>query len=211
MNQTPEPTGHAALSLAGAAPPAGPYPARTPLAEEPTSPAEATTGAGSAGVRDGDDITGAWLTRCAVRTPVVGRLYGHVDLDTGHGPPVGPGLRYLVGTFDHRRLVLCGAVVRHCAEFDELTTATITEMRDLARRWRLGEFLPPPTTMKRRRRRVPAWARVRFWSWEPEVELGISYAGRVSFKHGDWARIGPHPSSVLPIADSSGEDRSYPT
>ncbi|AUS81674.1 hypothetical protein C1701_11555 [Actinoalloteichus sp. AHMU CJ021] len=131
-----------------------------------------------------------------MRTPIVGRLYGHVDLDTGHGPLVAPGLRYLVGTFDHRRTVLCGAVVRHYAEFDDLSTHTIAEMRDLARRWRVRDLVPPPTTLKRRRRRVPRWARVRLWSWEPEVELDVSYVGRVSFKHADWARIGSHPAGT---------------
>ncbi|WP_245533656.1 hypothetical protein [Actinoalloteichus spitiensis] len=198
MNQTPEPPGRAATTTPSRpSSTAEPRQTRAHPAEEPTSPAEATTGAGRNGRNAGDEITGAWLTRCAVRTPIVGRLYGHVDLDTGHGPLVAPGLRYLVGTFDHRRTVLCGAVVRHCAEFDDLTTDTIAEMRDLARRWRVREFVPPPTTLKRRRRRVPWWARVRFWSWEPEVELGISCVGRVSFTHADWARIGnPTPTSA---------------
>ncbi|WP_030227442.1 hypothetical protein [Actinoalloteichus caeruleus] len=60
----------------------------------------------------------------------------------------------------------------------------------------MRDFVPPPTTLKRRRRRVPAWARVRLWSWEPEVELDVSYVGRVSFKHADWARIGSHPAGT---------------
>ncbi|WP_337662236.1 hypothetical protein [Actinoalloteichus sp. AHMU CJ021] len=162
----------------------------------PTSTVHAHPTAADKDAAARDGITGAWITRCAVRTPIVGRLYGHVDLDTGHGPLVAPGLRYLVGTFDHRRTVLCGAVVRHYAEFDDLSTHTIAEMRDLARRWRVRDLVPPPTTLKRRRRRVPRWARVRLWSWEPEVELDVSYVGRVSFKHADWARIGSHPAGT---------------
>ncbi|WP_422646760.1 hypothetical protein [Actinoalloteichus caeruleus] len=191
MNSTPEQAVRAVLPPAGPATPARPHPSEK---LEPTAATKAIVGRNV--VNTDDEVTGAWLTRCSVRTPVTGRLYGHIDVDTGHGPLVAPGLRYLAGTFDHRRTVLCSAVVRHYAEFDDLSTDTVTEIRDLARRWRVRDFVPPPITLKRRRRRVPTWARVRFWAWEPEVELSISYAGRVSFKHADWARIGPHPTGA---------------
>ncbi|WP_418154805.1 hypothetical protein [Actinoalloteichus caeruleus] len=144
-----------------------------------------------------DELSGEWITRCSADPPVEdGRLYGHVDLDVGRGPVIAPGVTYLAGTFDYRRLVLCRAEVRHCAEFPELSTAVLDVMRDLARRWGIPDFVGPPATMKRRRRHVPPWGRVRFWAWEARDPVNVSFAGRASFKHGEWARLDdPEPES----------------
>ncbi|WP_016699301.1 hypothetical protein [Actinoalloteichus spitiensis] len=137
-----------------------------------------------------DEFSGEWLTRCSADPPVEdGRLYGHVDVDVGCGPVIAPGVTYLAGTFDYRRLVLCRAQVRHCAEFPELTTAALHATRDLARRWGIPDVVVPPATMKRRRRRVPPGGRVRFWAWEARDAVNVSFAGRASFKHGEWARL----------------------